>query len=137
MLWTHTSIIVPPFTGETIVQLPVPCTYDFNIAATKYFDALEDGEVPLRLLFSGTVFYAGEDGALQVEQIPWDQDVAFRLYIGEWRRMMEHYYPNSAWLCLHKDAFDRLHQYKRKLSLPTWEAAIESLLSNADESVPT
>jgi hypothetical protein len=41
---------------------------------------------------------------------------------------MDHYYPNSAWLCLRKDVFDRLYEYKRQRGLPTWEQALESLL---------
>jgi hypothetical protein len=57
LLWTHTSTVVPQFSGSTIVDLPVPCTYDFEVAGTKYFDALEEGEIPLTFLFSGTIFY--------------------------------------------------------------------------------
>src|SRR5690242_18128550 len=30
MLWTHVNATVPPFTGATLVDLPVPCTADFN-----------------------------------------------------------------------------------------------------------
>ena len=66
MLWTHAAVVVPPFTDSVVVDLPVPCTYDFNVAAAKYFDALEDGEVPLSLLFSGNVFYQDEERGLQV-----------------------------------------------------------------------
>jgi Family of unknown function (DUF6084) len=137
MLWTHTSVIVPPFSNSTVVNLPVPCTYDFNVAAAKYFYALADGEVPLCLLFSGTVFYASEDGSLQVEQISWEKEANFRLPVCIWKQMMEMYYPNSAWLCIHKDAFDRLYQYKSSHSLPTWEAAIEKLLAETDDRVMT
>src|SRR5205823_44969 len=57
MLWTHTNIVVPSFKGSTLVQLPAPCTFDFNVASVKFFSGLEDGDAPLRLLFSGTVFY--------------------------------------------------------------------------------
>ena len=63
MLWTHASVMVPPFEGETLVDLLVPCTFDFNVAATKYFHGLDEGEVPLNLLFSGTIFFAGDEGA--------------------------------------------------------------------------
>jgi hypothetical protein len=133
MLWTHTSVVVPPFTGSAVVDLPVPCTYDFNVAAAKYFYALEDGEVPLCLLFSGTVFHAAEDGALQVAQIPWEKEAHFRLPVPAWKGMMEHYYPNSAWLCLRKDVFDRLYRYKVGRGLPTWEQALEGLLPTTDE----
>jgi len=137
LLWTHASVIVPPFSGNTTVDLPVPCSYDFNLAASKYFYALEDGEVPLFLLFSGTIFYEGPDHALQVAQIPWDKEASFRLPVSVWKRMMDHYYPNSAWLCLHKDAFDRLYQFKSRNGLTSWEAAVERLLDQSDEQVPT
>jgi Family of unknown function (DUF6084) len=134
MLWTHTSVVVPPFQGKTTVELPVPCTFDFNVAATKYFHALQDGEVPLCLLFNGTVFYAAEGEGLQVAQIPWEKEANFRLPISVWRKMMEMYYPNTAWLCLRKDAFEQLDEFKRRHGIPTWEAAIERLLA-AEEQV--
>jgi hypothetical protein len=132
LLWTHASVVVPPFTGSTVVDLPVPCTYDFNVGATKYFYALEEGQVPLSLLFSGTIFYEVEDTGLQVSQIPWEKEATFRLPVQVWKDMMQWYYPNSAWLCLRKDVFDRLYQYKRRQGLPTWEQALESLLPTAD-----
>src|SRR5262249_46215569 len=74
MLWTHTSVVVTHFKGVTTVDLPVPCTFDFNVAATKYFAGLEDGDVPLCFQFSGTVFYSDSKSALQVAQIPWDKE---------------------------------------------------------------
>jgi len=42
--------------------------------------------------------------------------------------MMESYYPGSAWLCLHKDAFDRLYQYKVRHGIPTWEEVLQSII---------
>jgi len=66
MLWTHANAVVPSFQGSTTVQLQVPCTFDFNIAATKYFNGLTVGEIPLCLMFSGTVFYADHRGTVQV-----------------------------------------------------------------------
>lgn len=128
MLWTHTSVVVPSFTGGTVVELPVPCTFDFNVAATKYFAGLTDGEVPLNLQFSGTVFYVAESGALQVAQIPWEKEAHYRLPVQVWNQMMEIYYPNSAWLCLRRDVFDRLYRYKVRHGIPTWEQAIERVL---------
>lgn len=133
MLWSHTGVIVQPFTGSTSVDLPLPCTFDFNVAATKYLDALEDGEIPLCLLFTGTVFYEGEGGALQVARISWETEANYRLPVHVWKEMMRHYYPNSAWLCLRKDVFDRLQQHKSRCALPTWERAIGSLLDTAEE----
>lgn len=134
MLWTHASLTVTPFQGSTLVDLPVPCTFDFNVAAAKYFAALEDGEVPLNLMFSGTVFYEADDGALQVEQIPWDREAKYRLPVRVWKEMMDIYYPNSAWLCLRRDVFDRLNLYKMRRGIPTWEQTLDSLLPAAEET---
>ncbi|HEV2914836.1 MAG TPA: DUF6084 family protein [Pyrinomonadaceae bacterium] len=131
MLWTHASVVIPPFKGSAVVDLSVPCTFDFNVAATKYFAGLEDGEIPLCLLFSGTVFYEAEQGALQVAQIPWDREAKYRLPVQVWKQMMDIYYPNSAWLCLRRDVFDRLNQYKMRRGIPTWEQALERLLSSS------
>jgi Family of unknown function (DUF6084) len=134
LLWTHVSTVVPAFEGNAVADLLVPCTFDFNVAATKYFEGLGGGEIPLRLLFSGTVFYAGEDGALQVAPISWEQETTFRLSHNVWREMMNSYYPNSAWLSLRKDVFNRLYQYKMVRGIPTWEQALEGILP-AQEAV--
>lgn len=131
LLWTHASIMVPQFTGSTVAELPVACTYDFEVAAAKYFYALEDGEAPLLFLFSGTVFHA-PDGRLQIAQIPWEKEAPFRLPIGVWKEMMERYFPNSAWLRLRKDVFDRLYQYRAQRGLPTWEDTLQRLLNGAE-----
>ncbi|MCA3749216.1 MAG: DUF6084 family protein [Actinomycetota bacterium] len=135
LLWTHTAVQIPPFSGSVVVDMPVTCTYDFEVVAAKYFYALEDGEVPLEFLFTGTVFYAGEGGFLQVERISWEKEAEFRLPVRVWKEMMEHYFPNSTWIRLRKDAFDRLYEYKARRGLPTWEAAVESLLRESKQGV--
>ena len=135
MLWTHASVVAPAFQDSAAVDLPVPCTFDFNVAATKYFHGLADGDVPLCFLFSGTVFYADGDGALQVAPIPWDKEARFRLPVQSWRDMMDIYYPNSAWLCLRRDVFERLYQYKVERGIPTWEQAMERVLPALEEAV--
>ncbi|MBX5491014.1 MAG: hypothetical protein IRZ14_07630 [Chloroflexi bacterium] len=132
LLWTQATVQVRPFQGETVVDLPLSCTYDFEVVSAKYFHALDDGAVPLVFLFSGTVFYLAEAG-LQVVQIPWDREAAFRLPIGLWRQAMEHYFPNSAWLRLEREAFDRLYRYRARRALPSWEATLDELLRAAGE----
>jgi hypothetical protein len=132
-LWTHVDFNMPGFAEAATVELPVPCTYDFNIATTKYFDALEGGGAPLSFLFSGSVFYAEADGALRIAPISWEKEADFQLPVAAWREMMEMYYPNSAWLCLRKDIFERLNEYRVRHALPTWEGAMEALLAEAGE----
>lgn len=134
MLWTHASVVAPAFQGTSVVDVPVPCTFDFNVAATKYFHGLADGDVPLNFLFSGTVFYADADGVLQVVPIPWDKETRFKLPVKSWHDMMEIYYPNSAWLCLGRDVFERLYQYKVEHGIPTWEQALERMLPSPQEA---
>jgi hypothetical protein len=135
LLWTHTSTVVPQFEGIFVTDLPVACTYDFEVASTKYFDALDDGEIPLTFLFSGTVFYEGEHGNLQVGQVPWSNEAAYRLPVATWKAMIARYYPNSAWIRLHKDVFDQLSHYKITHGLPTWEDVIARLLQTSNEGV--
>ncbi|MCU1297872.1 MAG: hypothetical protein JWO91_2150, partial [Acidobacteriaceae bacterium] len=91
-LWMNTSLSVASFSDTTIVDLQLPCTFDFNVAVTKYFHALENGEIPLCLMFSGTVFYSEADGPLQATQIPWDRETNYRLPAATWRKMMDMHY---------------------------------------------
>ncbi|MFZ0882673.1 MAG: DUF6084 family protein, partial [Candidatus Acidiferrales bacterium] len=135
MLWTHANVMVPRFAGSTIAEIPVPCTFDFNVAATKYFHGVSGGDLPLCFQFSGTAFYQGEDGAMQVAPISWDKEAKYRLPVKVWKDLMEMYYPNSAWLSLHRDTFDKLYQFKVREGITTWEEALERALSALPETV--
>jgi hypothetical protein len=136
-LWTHASAATAQFDSECDIDLPVGCSFDFNVAATKYFYGLEDGEAPLLLLFSGSVFYRDGDGPLQVCQIPWSKEAAYRLPVKTWQSMMDCYYPNSAWLRLGRDVMDQLYRYKRQNGLPTFELALQSLLARSCGEAPS
>ncbi len=135
MLWTHSNISVPPFSESTTVDLPVPCSFDFNVAATKYFAGLDDGLVPICLLFSGTTFYKNDDDDLQAEQISWEKEAYFKFPISVWKEMMEHYYPNSNWFNLRRDVFEKLQNYKTENFIPTWEQTIEKLLAQTEKKI--
>ena len=135
MLWTNAGATVSSFTGSTSVEVQVPCTFDFNVAATKYFHGIEKGEIPLNFLFSGTVFYDAGGGVAQVAPISWSKEARFRLPVETWRGMMDTYYPNSAWLCLRRDIFERLYQYKVRNGIPTWEDALDRIVAACEEPV--
>ena len=135
LLWTNAIIIVPAFEKETIVELQVPCTFDFNVAATKYFHGLSEGDLPLNFLFSGSVFYADRNEQLQVAPISWEKEAKFKLPLKTWKDLIDHYYPNSAWLCLRRDVFGRLYQYKVRYGIPSWEQVIERVLAGTEETV--
>lgn len=129
-LWTHLSTAVPGFTGSTEVDLPVPCTYDFDVAAAKYLHGLGDGDVPLVLLFNGTVFFQG-DGGLAVQPVAWHLEANYRMPVRVWRDLMDRYFPDGGWIRLSRDTIDALTRYKAERALPTWEQAFELLLKEA------
>ena len=130
LLWTHASVVVPAFNGaSTTAEMPIACTFDFNVASTKYFEGLDSGTIPLLMLFSGTVFYGLEDHPLQVAPISWELEARAKLPVQTWQEMMSHYYPNSAWLNLHRDVVERLYRFKVEHGIPTWEQALEQLLA--------
>jgi hypothetical protein len=133
MLWANVSTTVPLFHASTVVDLQVPCTFDFNVGVTKYFHGLSDGEVPLCFLFSGTVFHAGPGGSLKAAPISWSKEADYRMPVQVWKNMMDLYYPNTAWMSLRREAFDRLNRYKTTHGIPTFEMALDRLL---DEAVP-
>jgi len=128
--WAQVAVAIPSFAGTTEAALPVSCSYDFEIAANKYTNALEDDAIPLRFLFSGTIFTGGERG-LQVERVPWNLEAEYRLPVEVYRRAVEMHFPNAAWIRVRRDLFDELYEYKTAAVHPTWDDSIEALLDRA------
>lgn len=131
MPWVRTTVAVAPFSESTVVELPVACSYDLEVAASKYFHGLERGEVPLEFLFSGSVFYANAAGQLQTARITWESEAEFALPVRTWKEAIDGHFPGAAWLRLERESFERLNDYKSRNALPTWEAALDSLLKEA------
>jgi hypothetical protein len=132
-LWTHCTTLVQGFSGSTEVDLPVACTYDFEVSASKYLQSLDSGAVALTLLFSGTVFTRGSNG-FQVEQVSWDASASYQLPVAVWRELMDQHFPNSAWLRLDRDTFAALHRFKAAHGLLGWDETLELLLAHAADS---
>jgi Family of unknown function (DUF6084) len=122
--------MVPSFSGSIEIDLPVPFTYDFEVATSKYFHALEDGDIPLLLLFSGTIFVKSDDG-FRVEQVPWHKEAAFRLPVSTWREMMDTHYPNSAWVRVRRDTLDALSRFQSERALSNWDDVITALIGES------
>ncbi|TQK42754.1 hypothetical protein FBY35_4189 [Streptomyces sp. SLBN-118] len=132
--FAQVSHMVPGFTGETETDLVVPCTYDMDVAAGRYFNALEAGEVPLLMLFSGTAFTGA--GGFRVEPVPWDREATFRMPVEVWREMVEQHFPGCGWIRLPRDTVDALLAFRSQRALPSWEAAVRALLAEADRPEP-
>ena len=133
MLWTHVSATVVAFEGETEFDLVIPCSYDFAVAANKYLSALEDGDGPVVVQLSGTVFVRGEHG-VAAELVPWTCEARYRLPVAVWRATMDAHFPNSAWIRIDRESFDALYRFKREGGFTTWEAAIERLCALAERA---
>lgn len=131
-LWTHVSTTIGKFDGAMDFDLPVECTYDFEVAGAKYMHALGDGDIPLILLFSGTVYSQGESG-FSVEALPWSLEAPHRLPVSVWREMMGLYFPNSGWIRVQRDTLDGLQRFRSRRGLPTWDQAFERLFKEAGE----
>lgn len=131
-LWTQTSTVVRGFTGSIEFDLPVPCTYDFEVVAAKYLHALSEGEIPLVLLFNGTVFTHGSTG-FAAEPVPWHLETSARLPVTAWRTLMDRYFPSSGWIRVNRATLDALIAFKAARALPSWEQTFDVLLAPVTE----
>lgn len=131
-VWTKVEALAPSFRGSTTFELRVPCTYDHEVAGTKYMASLDDGDVPLAFHFSGTVLYRGAGDRLQVTQVPWSESAYFAMPVAVWRDMIEHYFPRSGWIRLHADTLAELRRRAAERGLPSMESCVLDLLAERD-----
>lgn len=128
LVWCQLDVLVPAFTGSTTVTVPIACNYDLELAATKYLNALPDGDTPAAMHFNGTIYYPGDDGGLQMVLVPWTKSIDFRLPISVWRDTIEHYYPNTGWVALRSETLEALARAKLDRGLATLDAAVAALI---------
>jgi hypothetical protein len=130
--WMHGSLNVPRFSASTTVRIPLPCSYDFEVASAKYLSALESGEIPVDVLFSGTVFYCAEDGGLQTAMIPWESEVSLRIPIDTWREAVDAAFPETCWIRFNRSTLTKLQAYRSRQGHADWDATFDALLAKAD-----
>ena len=135
MQFSTVATMVPGFSGAIEVDLPIPFTYDLEVGSARYFDSLEAGEIPLLLLFSGTVFTV-IDGRMQVQQVPWSKEATYRLPVSVWREAIDAHFPNSAWIKMSRQTLEDLQRFKSVHALPTWDRTLEALLARAETNHP-
>lgn len=130
------SQVLPGFGGECEFDLVLPLSYDVDVAAHKYLAALEDGEIPLILLFSGTVFTgsvsASGAGSLSVQPVPWHKETTVRMPVAVWREAMDAQFPGQAWLRVSRSTYDELAVYRGRHGLVGWDDALRRLLEQGD-----
>jgi hypothetical protein len=133
MQFTNISTMVTGFTGSTEIPLPITFSYDLEIGSGRYFASLETGEIPLLLLFSGTIFSV-VDGKFQVQQVPWSKEATYRLPVSVWQEAVDVHFPNSGWITMNRQTLDELQRFKTRRALPTWDATVSALLAEAADA---
>jgi len=134
MVWSTESVLVHAFKGSTAVDVPVLCNFDLELAATRYFSALPDGEVPLVWHFNGSVYYQGPDDRVQVAPIPWDTVAEYKMPVTAWREMIELHYPHRGWVALQAETVERLGRLKAARGQHTIEQTLCELLDEAEKT---
>lgn len=132
--FTTVSMMVPGFKGSTETEVAIPFSYDLEIGSARYFASLEWGEIPLLMLFSGTIFSV-VDGRMRVQQVPWSKEARYQLPVSVWREAVDAHFPNSAWIRMSRHTLDELLRFKSRHALPTWDATLSALLAGAAEPV--
>jgi hypothetical protein len=125
--WMQANATVQGFTGETETELALPCTYDLEVIGARYLHALDAGDVPLNLLFSGTIFTKGTTG-FEVEQVPWACEARWRLPVRVWRDMIDAFFPNSGYLRVSGDVLKELAAFRAGHDLISWDETLRHLL---------
>ena len=128
LAWARVAVTVPAFSREAPFEIEVPCTYDLEVAAAKYFYALPDGVVPLSFHFNGSVFYHDGDGRLQMTPISWSTTARYGMAVSAWRAMIAEHYPGGGWVRVGDDTLERLHTLRAQRGLSTVDDLLRELL---------
>jgi hypothetical protein len=131
--WAQVECLVPSFRGTREFTLDVPCTYDLEVAASKYFYSLPDGEVPLTFHFNGTILYSGDDDRLQVVLVPWSCSARWRMPVAVWAQTIANHYPSGGWIRLDDETLGALNSAKARHGDYTFDDAVRRLLRRPDE----
>ncbi len=131
-LWAQIGVLVPAFTGATAFRLPVPCTYDLELAAAKYIHSMPDGEAPLLFNFTGTIFYRGDAGRMQIVKVPWECSARYSMPAATWQEMIAHHYPGGGWVRLDDSTLEALGTRKAERGLPSFDATVADLIQGGD-----
>ncbi len=130
--WATVGSMVTAFTESVEIDIQVPLTYDWELASTKFLHAVETGDVPVNLLFNGTIISKGESG-FSIEPVPWNKESRFGVPAGLWRAVMDIYFPGTGWIRTDRSTIDKLERFRSIRGLTSWERTFDVLVEEADE----
>lgn len=126
--WAQVDTLVQGFTGATSFDLELPCTYDLEVAASKYFYSLPDGVAPLAFHLTGMILYRGEHDRLQVAQVPWSCSVSWNMPVEKWQEAVADQYPGGGWVRLSDETLEALTALKAAGGFHSYDALVADLL---------
>lgn len=132
--WARVESLVPTFTGSTAFTLELPCTYDLEVAASRFFHSLPDGNVPLTFHFNGTVLYSGAEERLQVVLVPWSCSSRWSMPVEVWKRTIAAHYPGGGWIRLTEETLEQLSQHKAERGQHTFDDTVRTLLHGRESA---
>jgi hypothetical protein len=132
LAWARVAASIPSFTHSTTFGIEVPCSYDLEVAAVKYFYAVDDGLVPLSFHFNGNVFYRGPDGRLMVVPVAWSNTAQYRMPVEVWRAMIAEHYPGGGWIRIEDSTLAALNERRAARGLASFDACVRELLEGGE-----
>lgn len=128
LAWADLPVMVPAFAGETEVDVNVPCTFDFDVTASRFFSALQDGEIPLRFFFSGSIFRRSPEG-FSAEPVSWSCECAYRMPLSVWRAALRACFGDSALIRVDRETFHALHRLRARTGATNWDDVFAALIA--------
>jgi hypothetical protein len=125
LVWIKQDVLVPSFTGSASFELEIPCSTDLELATTRDFEAVPDGEAPLAFHFSGSVFYRGPEDRMQLTRVPWHTTAQFRLPLETWRTAVG---ARGGLVRVSDETFEALKRERLERGLPSLDATVADLL---------
>jgi hypothetical protein len=133
LAWARVAAAVPGFSGSGAFAMEVPCTYDLEVAAAKYFYAVRDGLVPLSFHFNGNVFYRGDGPThpLMVVPVAWSSTAQYSMPVATWRAMIAEHYPGGGWIRIDDETLAALNDRRAARGLGSFDDCVRELLEQA------
>ena len=126
--WADVPVMVTAFDEQTQATIDVPCTYDFDVAATRFLHAVNEGEIPLRFFFSGAIFTYGGNG-LSTERVAWSSEASYRMPEQVWRDALHAVYGDDALIRVSAQTLERLHALRSLSGAVSWDDLFARLAS--------
>ena len=128
--WLHASTVAQGFSDATEIELPLPCTYDFEVSGTTYLHALRDGRDPAAVPLQRHGLHPRRQRLLRRPDA-----LGPRGSVPPAGRRLARpdaaSFPGTEWLRMRRDTVEALGHYRHVHGLTSWDDAVTALLADA------